>query len=182
MARVTRETYLRAGLEILGESGSEGLTVPALCERLAITKGSFYHHFESLPAYQTAVLAFWEEEHTAAPIAALASEQSADPIWQVPRLTETAVQLPHATEAALRAWGTSNPEVAACQARVDASRQERIRQVLVALGVEAKQAGLLADTAVSVLVGFQHRPPLDVARLRAMLGELNRLIYLEAGD
>ena len=44
------------------------------------------------------------------------------------------------------------------------------------------RAMLLADTAVSVLVGFQHRPPLDVARLRAMLGELNRLIYLEAGD
>mgnify|MGYP003344176354 CR=1 FL=1 len=43
-------------------------------------------------------------EVPAAPIAALASEQSADPIWQVPRLTETAVALPHATEAALRAW------------------------------------------------------------------------------
>lgn len=181
MARVTRETYLRAGLEILGEHGSEGLTVPALCERLAITKGSFYHHFESLPAFYTAVLAYWEHEHTVEPIARL-SDVETDAIWQVPQLTETAVALPHATEAALRAWGTSNAEVAACQARVDASRQERIRQVLIAVGVEAKAAGLLADTAVSVLVGFQHRPPLDVARLRAMLGELNRLIYLEAGD
>lgn len=179
MARLSREDYLRAGLEILGEAGSDGLTISALCERLKVTKGSFYHHFEGMPGFHASVLEFWESEHNDAVIAA--SQADVDAVWLVPTLTEIAVSLPHATEAALRAWGKSNPDVAACQARVDAARQRRILEVLRALGLEERKALLLTDMAISILIGFQHHPPLDVARLRAMLDETNRLIFLESG-
>lgn len=180
MARLSKDDYLRAGLEILGETGSDGLTISALCERLSVTKGSFYHHFSGMPAFHTAVLAYWEREHNDRLITA--SDTGSDTVWQIPVLTEIAANLPHATEAAIRAWGKSNHEVAECQARVDASREGRIFEVLASLGLDQRKAELLTNMAVSILIGFQHRPPLEAARLQAMLAETNRLIFLELSD
>lgn len=179
MAQLSKDDYLRAALRILGEDGIDGLTISTLCSRLQVTKGSFYHHFGGMPGFYTAVLDHWEREHTERLIAASAAEDGLES--QVTALTAIAGELPHATEAAIRAWGNSNPEVAACQARVDAARERRIMEVLAKLGVDPDKARLLTDMAVSILIGFQHRPPLDTARLEAMLSETNRLIFLEAG-
>ena len=55
-----REAYFGAAYEILGEIGSDGITINALSERLGVTKGSFYHHFASLPAFVQALADWWE--------------------------------------------------------------------------------------------------------------------------
>lgn len=179
MARLTREDYLRAGLDLLGETGSAGLTIAALCEHLSITKGSFYHHFDGMPGYTAALLEYWETEFSRRPIERIRTD---DGVFQVPTLTDIAVHLPHATEAALRAWGSGNPDVAEVQARVDAARRAQIASTLRDLGIPAATADLLADLSLSVLIGFQHQPDPDPARLAALLAEVNRLIYLEAAE
>ena len=49
-----------SGWEILGESGSDAITVAALCERVGVTKGSFHHHFGTMPGFVEALAQHWE--------------------------------------------------------------------------------------------------------------------------
>lgn len=178
MAKLRKADFLRLGLEILGESGIDGLTIAVMCARLRVTKGSFYHHFASMPVFHSALLEHWEREHTDRLIEA--SETALDPRARILALTEISVELPHATEAAIRAWGKSNLEAARSQARVDAVREERVRNVLLGVGVDPDEAELLADIAMSLLVGFQLRKPLELVRLQSMMVEINRLVFIEA--
>lgn len=168
MARVSRAAYLEAALDVLADSGSDGLTVAELCTRLGVTKGSFYHHFSGTAELVTALLAFWEDVRSQRLIAASAAEP--DPASRVELLLRIAVGLPHAAEAALRAWGRSNCEVRDVVARVDRAREDHLMDSMMLAGSPPDEARLRARTAIAVLVGTQQREdPVDVAMLRAML-------------
>jgi AcrR family transcriptional regulator len=43
----TRQALLDASLELFSERGFQGATVQAVSQRAGVTKGAFYHHFES---------------------------------------------------------------------------------------------------------------------------------------
>ncbi|HEX3337150.1 MAG TPA: TetR/AcrR family transcriptional regulator [Jatrophihabitans sp.] len=179
MERLTAEDYFREALAVLGEYGSEAMTIAVLCERLDVTKGSFYHHFGSAPAFVDQLLAYWEAEHSERLIAI--SRAQPDPSLRITTLTELGVGLPHASEAAIRAWGRSNPSVADVTARVDKRRERHLVDAISALGIDRAQARLLARIALNLLVGVQQREhPVDLKRLRQMFEELNKLIFLEA--
>ncbi len=74
---LSRSAYFEAGLELLAERGHGGLTIAALCERLGVTKGSFYHHFDDMAGYVRLLLGHWEDEHATRLIAL--SESVTDP-------------------------------------------------------------------------------------------------------
>lgn len=174
MDRLERADYFRCGLDVLSESGVGALTIAELCRRLRVTKGSFYHHFSGMPDYVTALLAYWEHEHSRALITASTAES--DPLAQTKLLIDIAVDLPHEAEAALRAWGRSTPEVATVLRRVDDARAEHLTAAAErAFEKNEHDARLAADTALAVLIGTQQRSrPVDRERLRAMLTELYR--------
>ena len=50
-SRVSVDDWIQAGYAILAEEGIKALKVDRLCERLGVTKGSFYWHFEGMPRY-----------------------------------------------------------------------------------------------------------------------------------
>lgn len=179
MERLTAEDYYREAFAILGEYGSDAMTIAVLCERLDVTKGSFYHHFGSMPGFVAALLQFWEAEHSDRLIAI--SRAQPDPALRITTLTEIAVGLPHGPEAAIRAWGRSNAEVAETTERVDRRRERHLVDALSALGIERSTGRLLARMAMSMLIGTQQREhPVDLRRLRLMFEELNRLVFAEA--
>jgi AcrR family transcriptional regulator len=177
--RLTAEHYFREALSVLGEYGSEAMTIAVLCDRLAVTKGSFYHHFGGMPGFVGQLLGYWETEHSERLIAI--SRAQPDPTLRIMTLTDLAVGLPHAPEAAIRAWGRSNPEVAEVTARVDKRRERHTVDAIAALGLDRARARLFARIALNVLVGVQQREhPVDLKRLRQMFEELNRVIFMEA--
>jgi AcrR family transcriptional regulator len=177
--RLTVEDYVREALAVLGEYGSETMTIAVLCERLEVTKGSFYHHFGGMPGFITQLLAYWESEHSERLIAI--SKAQPDPALRITTLTELAVGLPHAPEAAIRAWGRSNAEVADATARVDKRRERHVVDAVAALGIDRPRARLLSRIALNLLIGTQQREhPVDLKRLRQMFEEVNKLIFVEA--
>lgn len=179
MERLTPEDYFREALAILGESGSEALTIAQLCERLEVTKGSFYHHFGGMPGFVTQLLEYWEREHSERLIKI--SRAQPDPTLRIFTLTEMGVGLPHASEAAIRAWGRSSPEVAEATERVDKRRERHLVDSVTALGIDRPRARVLARIGLSVLIGVQQREhPVDLKRLRQMFEEVNKLVFLEA--
>jgi AcrR family transcriptional regulator len=177
--RLTAEDYFREALTVLSEYGSEAMTIAVLCERLEVTKGSFYHHFGGMPGFVTQLLAYWESEHSDRLIAI--SKAQPDPTLRITTLTELGVGLPHGSEAAIRAWGRSNSEVAEATARVDKRRERHVVDAVAALGIDRPRARLLGRIAVNLLVGTQQREfPVDLRRLRQMFDEVNKLVFLEA--
>ena len=179
MERLTPEDYFREAFAVLGEYGSEGLTIAVLCERLGITKGSFYHHFGGMPGFVTQLLEYWEREHSERLIKI--SKAQPDPTLRITTLTDMGVGLPHAPEAAIRAWGRSSAEVAEVVSRVDKRRERHLVEAVSALGVDRAKARVLARIGINLLVGVQQREhPVDLKRLRQMFEEVNKLVFLEA--
>jgi AcrR family transcriptional regulator len=152
------DAYFVAALDLLATRGADAVTIGALCERLGVTKGSFYHHFRNQAAFVDDLLASWATTHAAELIHR--SEEIADPWERMETLHRIAGSLPHAAEAAIRAWGYTNPAVAAVVAQVDQAREAHIADALAATGVERQRATVMARISVALLVGMQqvHRP------------------------
>jgi AcrR family transcriptional regulator len=177
--RLTTERYFEEALALLGEQGSQALTIAAMCERLDVTKGSFYHHFSGMPAFCDELLTYWEREHSDRLIAL--SQAQADSALRITSLTDIAVNLPHASESAIRAWGRSSPDVAAVVERVDQHRERHVIESLEALGLPPDRARILGRLAMDLLIGIQTREvPPSPGRARELLQEIERLVFLEA--
>lgn len=150
----TQHDYFEAALELMAGAGAAGVTIAALCERLGVTKGSFYHHFDSVDVFMSGLLAYWEQEYGAR--LGRQAMTIVDPAERLVALREMSVELHHEAESAIRAFARSNPAAATILERVDAARIEVTRRTLVELGLDEQTSTLLAQMVVSMLVGMQH--------------------------
>jgi TetR/AcrR family transcriptional repressor of nem operon len=58
----TRETLLDTAIQLIWQSNYHGVGVNEICARAGVTKGAFYHHFESkADLYYAAAGHYWEE-------------------------------------------------------------------------------------------------------------------------
>jgi len=71
-----RLRLLDAGMQLLRERGYDATRVEDLCAAAGVTKGAFFHHFESKSAFGAAAARHWTD--TTAPMFAAADYHSAD--------------------------------------------------------------------------------------------------------
>ena len=57
--RLSVDDWIQAGFALLADGGTNALRVDRLCERVGVTKGSFYWHFVDLAAYRDALVEAW---------------------------------------------------------------------------------------------------------------------------
>ena len=57
--RLSADDWIQAGFALLAEDGPNALRIERLCERLEVTKGSFYWHFTDMRAYRAALVDAW---------------------------------------------------------------------------------------------------------------------------
>lgn len=62
--RLSREDWIDGAIIFLSRDRLEALTVNALAERLGVTKGSFYWHFDSREGLLDAVVDTWRRRMT----------------------------------------------------------------------------------------------------------------------
>lgn len=178
--RLTRSDYFAAAMAILGEDGVAGLTTTRLCERLDVTRGSLYHHFESGPAFHDALIEHWEHELVPALLGAI---EAVEPRARIDLLQGLALHADHEVEKAIRAWAHTNPTVAAALARVDAAREDVLVRALVDVGIDAAIARTLSRIGFSLLIGAQQLDDvLDRERLEAVLAEYRAWIDHRRSD
>lgn len=179
-ARLGRGAYFAAAFEILARGGSEALTIAALCRRLRVTKGSFYHHFDSMPDFVDRLLRDWEETFQAVldEVAGLP-----DPIARFEITSRHVYELEHDAEAALRAWGHSNKAVGAAVARMDRAREQNYAATLAMVIDDPDRCRFLAHMGTSLLIGLQQRGrPVDRDRAQRVGLEWARVnLGLDAG-
>src|ERR1700728_3280398 len=119
--RHSPQDFFTVAFELLEAEGFLALTAAGLCDRMGVTRGSFYHHFASIDDFVDRLLEYWEERYTTTPVASVAAIEGDDA--QREEQLRFAQLLPHGAEAAIRVWSGVNLRVAAAQERVDALRR-----------------------------------------------------------
>ena len=171
--RQTKDDYYRASLDLLAEGGVGALTIANLCARLGVTTGSFYAHFAGIREFHTAFLEQWEVGR----VYQLKGQMDAtpDPLERIDLLRRLAVALNHEAESAIRGWARTNPVVAEFQRRVDQAREQELVQAFLDIGIDKKEARVLARIGLTILVGTQQvEEKVDRKRLDALLTEYQR--------
>lgn len=153
-----RQRWLDAGLGALAEEGASGLKIDRLTRRLGVTKGSFFHHFASAAAYQTALLEHLETVALAQIEAREDELDSADPQRVLSRMTAAVGRAGYGLwraelEVALRAWSFSDPEVRATQDRIDRRRLAMLEAVWRRIEPDPQRARVSARLPYLIMVG-----------------------------
>jgi AcrR family transcriptional regulator len=126
--RLSERDYFEVGMDLLAEGGLASVTIANLCERLGVTKGSFYHHFVGGPDFQQRLLTYWAEDRAAQLIEMV--EATPNPLDRITMMKHMGVELHHEAESAIRAWARSDPRAAETQRRVDAERERALTEAL----------------------------------------------------
>ncbi len=148
-----RESYFETGLEILADTGFGGLKLAAVCSRLGVTSGSFYHYFAGWPSYTRELVDYWRQDRTVRIIDLIRSE--ADPRRRIESIIAVALTLPHGAEAAIRAWSSVDAEVLAVQREVDQQRYDILYESALDIVGHPAQARTYASWSVDVFVGYE---------------------------
>lgn len=168
-----RDDYFEAAMDVLRDSGFSALSASALCERMGVTRGSFYHHFDCFDDLVAGLLLYWERLYTRELI--VESAAVGDLSAMLKRQAQMAISLPHRAEVVFRAWGTINPTVAEAQQRVDRIRHEGLIRALIDHGVTTSVAETYASISLNALIGAQMRGA-SPEQMQQMYDELGRLL------
>lgn len=176
-----KQRWLDMGIKVLEEEGGVGaVRIDRLAERLGLSTGSFYHHFQGAAGFKKELLAHLEDVQTAGFAGAVADTEvvpddgvqtSADLIGRL-AATRTEFRRPR-LEAALRAWSLTDPDAARTQAAIDEGRLETIRSVWRHVTPDEEEVRLAALLPYVVAIGASAiMPPLgddDLHRLYEMI-------------
>ena len=158
LIRLTREDWLETGLQLLGESGEQALTLERLCKVANRTKGSFYHHFENHAEFITALLEHWQSKYTEQII--IAVEQLTDPIAQRRELDRLAANVDDRLERIIRNWSGVDERVRQTIRQVDDRRIEYLTELISKIGhLDRQTANELAIIEYAAFLGLRYLFP-----------------------
>ena len=136
--RLTKQDWINAGLRILATDGASALKVGAMAAALGVSRGSFYWHFKDFADFRAQLLHNWRER-TVDQVIREFEDDSGGP-GRLQRLVKRAFFGKRGLDRAVRIWAADEPHVAAMVAAVDARRVAYMAQLLIAAGVDVKQA------------------------------------------
>lgn len=153
--RVTRDEWVNAALDALGEVAIDELRVLSLAERLSISRSSFYWYFDDLEGLQRELLSRWER-NTASIVER--TERQAPTIttaclgvfecWADRSLYDAGLDL------AVRDWGRRDFDVAALVRAADDRRLDAVAAMFTAHDFEPADALVRARLLYHSQVGY----------------------------
>jgi AcrR family transcriptional regulator len=166
---VSREDYFGAATGLLSEDGFRGLTMTALHRRLGVSSGSFYNYFKNWDEFVRAFLEHWTAHTNDIADRAAATADSFERLHLLRELTRT---IAHDAEAAIRTWAAMDAAVAEAQCAMDQRRLALIRAAVVKVTGDDERAERLAESALSMIVGWQQvSRPFDADKMDWMLND-----------
>lgn len=156
--RSSREDWLRAALELLGEKGLTNLTIDALCTRLGLTKGSFYWHFTGRQALLSAMVERYASAHHQEILEQLDASGLKD--WeQLEALSGAAYDKYSKIDHAMRIWAENSEETRLAVKRSDVSTLRFNEEKLVTMGVSKPRAKAIARLILCAGLGYSFAQP-----------------------
>ena len=151
-SNLTRQDWIRQGLQILAKSGVEAVRVEPLAKLMGVTKGSFYWHFKNRGNLLEAVFQAWMKRQTYGIIEQV-EELGSDATNKLLYLFELAVQDDGQVENAIRAWATHDAKIATLLAQVDQRRLDYTKDLFLQIGFAPAEALVRARMVYYALVG-----------------------------
>ena len=152
--RLGADDWVRAALDVMVEEGIGGVKIQRLCERLGVTKGSFYWHFEDLDAFLGEVARQWAEDGAPMPGSL---EGEPDPERQLllamrlfadPRNRDLA--------RAMRDWARNDERARNAIRKADEAMFEQLKSALRSWGFADGEAEVRAKILYYSGVGYAH--------------------------
>ncbi|MDL9944735.1 TetR/AcrR family transcriptional regulator [Gordonia sp. ABSL11-1] len=175
-SRLTVDDWLEAAMQVLVSEGVGGIKISRLCDRLGVTKGSFYWHFTDIAALMSALAEHCRrvEESARRTLADLASRPPAERIEAMVVLVSDPRRW--TVESAVRKWAETDESIAATVAALD----EQVFAVALAamrdLGFDELEAHARATTLLYAGIGYLHsaRGPANESDKRLFIDLLTR--------
>jgi AcrR family transcriptional regulator len=175
--RTTKTDWFEKGLETLGDSGLSALTIDGLGDRLGVTKGSFYHHFENVRDYQEQLIAFWADQYLSTSDSL--PDDPAERLALLDGIMQEAFSPVTEPEIAIRTWAQQDARVRSYVEQVDSVRREFVQNVFHGLAADGAQARLMADMLTAILIGSMTvLPRMSSQRVLELYDEFKRLYGL----
>lgn len=183
MPRKNKQDWLTAGIIAFAKKGPAGLTIDGLAQQLGVTKGSFYHHFESQAAFKKAFLLDYAQKTTPAVIDRLKGiPTSLEQLHELLRIIIVgSAEVTFNVENMIRAWAMHDSDANAMQTSMDSQRiayvQALLGDLLVDDEVSAERASQLF---YATLVGAQQmHPPITGDALSQLFNTVLTLFKIE---
>lgn len=155
-SRLSVDDWVQTGYAILAEEGIKALKIDRLCDRLGVTKGSFYWHFTDIKAYRAALVDAWgqsrdeERRH-------LTTAADLPPRERLSQMMSSLVSSRNWTlERAMREWARTDRAVAASVRAADRRVVAAVRQAFLDYGFSPEDAELRANATFAAGIGFLH--------------------------
>ncbi len=158
------DDWIQAGFALLAEGGPDALRIGRLCDRLGVTKGSFYWHFADMNAYRTALVDAWGDLQDA-DRRGFIDAHIADPRERLAVMLTMLVAPQHlALERVMRAWALTDERVSSNVRQSDERLLDAIREAFREYGLDEAEARLRAMVMMSAGVGVLYMigPALEV--------------------
>ena len=170
MARLSKEDWLKEGFKILSHFDQNKLRILYLCERLKVTRGSFYHHFNSIENYTNELMQAWEKKNTLDIIQA--SNKGVKANERMELLTQNVLKSDQSIEAAIRSWSFYNPIVKQYLDKVDEIRMAHLESIFKQSGIKKAMAKKRAKLDYALLIGMQQLFPNNAVKEMESLNDL----------
>lgn len=177
--------WIKAAFRALTTDGINAVRVEKLARSLGVTKGSFYWHFEDLPALQAAMLEHWKEVATENVIQ---GAQSADTSLEdllagllAEAVSNSAEEYGGAlAETAIRAWARTDERAASIVEHVDQRRLSFLTQQFVTSGRSKAEAEELSTLCYAAIIGLEQIAHLATLRAETVASFSSMLIGVAA--
>ncbi|MFK7921247.1 MAG: TetR/AcrR family transcriptional regulator [Bacteroidia bacterium] len=177
MARLGKEDWLAEGFKVLAEFAQNKLRILYLCERLTVTRGSFYHHFSSIDDYIEQLMLSWEQSNTRQVIQL--ANKSGDAKERFNRLNELVSNIDQSVETAIRSWSHYHPIVQTYLQKVDKLRLHYLEDLFLNQGFPAEEAANLATLEYGILIGIQQlNPHINASNMDSLYGTYRKYFAL----
>ena len=149
---LTRDDWISAAWDMLGENGLDGVRVEPLARRLGVTKGSFYWHFKDRQQLMEALLdrwfSIWDEQMLPD------MEEAANPADRIWALFESVLgRLTRGQTVSLRMMSHSDADVARRIDERDAQRLSFLTSQLVEIGFAPDEARVRGQVYQTIMTG-----------------------------
>jgi AcrR family transcriptional regulator len=155
-ARLSVDDWIQAGFAILADGGPNALRVGRLCERLGVTKGSFYWHFADMQAYRDALVESWGGLRDQGR-RRLEDMPDLDPRQRLTLMMEALVNPRNwALERTMRVWALTDDAVADSVRSSDRRITRAVRQAFIDCGFGPDDADLRSTALIAAGIGLLH--------------------------
>ncbi len=152
--QLTADDWIQAGFTVLADGGPDALRIGRLCEKLDVTKGSFYWHFTDMQEYRSALAGAWGSLHDERR-RQFEDIREDDPRKRLDLMMETLVRPDQSSlERAMRIWSLTDDTVLESVQRSDRRVLCAVRQAFVDCGFDDDEADLRAVTLFATGVGL----------------------------